>query len=165
MDQNRINSDNDEYSENAYYLRGKLIDTFNTMEKCIESFIVNYFMPNNSKMFDFQSIILDRLIFQSKKEVFFELMKQEQRKRGFIKRKNNAWPYSRLFKDITEMQDERNRFAHYYLAKPSILRDEVIVLIEFRDSVKLHRYNQIKYNDLIERVKSLVDEITNIGKI
>src|SRR6266481_2467816 len=90
-----------QYIENSYYYRGKLIDTFNLLEKSIEHLLMDYFTPNNDeKRVNFRFIILDRLTFQSKKDSLLALMNRYAESKGFIKTGSNSWPHSEVFKDI-----------------------------------------------------------------
>jgi hypothetical protein len=151
-----------QYSENAYYYRGKLIDTFNTLEKTIENYICGYFGISNSKVIEFCNVVLDRLTFESKKACFLSLMNAQSENKGFIKTKNNSWPNSKLFKQLNEAQDERNAFAHYYLSTPGKDNGTIISLIEYRDKGETHGYTQKEYDAILNRISKCTEEIFDL---
>ncbi len=151
-----------QYREDAYYYRGKLIDTFNSIEKNIEDYLVIHFEVVPHKRYDFQMIVLDRLNFQSKKECFATVVNNKALKNGFIKTNNNSYPHSNLFKDIQEAQDERNCFAHYYLVVPLEHNETIITLAEFRDSLKFHEYSMDEYQNLIYKMSDCIIAINKL---
>lgn len=144
-----------QYVEQAYYYRGKLIDTFNLLEKSIEHLLMDYFTPDNdNKRVDFRFIILDRLTFQSKKDSLLALMNRYAESKGFVKTGSNSWPHSEVFKGIQFAQDERNRFAHFFLIIPEAITDDIIVLAEMRDGKGFVNYDVKKYYDTITRIQN-----------
>lgn len=144
-----------QYIEKSYYYRGKLIDTFNLLEKSIEHLLMDYFTPNNNeKRIDFRFIILDRLTFQSKKDSLLALMNRYAESKGFVKTGSNSWPHSEVFKDIQFAQDERNKFAHYFLIVPETITDDYLILAEMRDGKGLINYDSKKYFDTVTRIQN-----------
>lgn len=144
-----------QYIEKSYYYRGRLIDTFNLLEKSIEHLLMDYFTPHNDEIrIDFRFIILDRLSFQSKKDSLLALMNRYAESKGFIKTGSNSWPHSEVFKDIQFAQDERNRFAHYFLIIPEVATDDFIILAEMRDGKGLINYDSKTYFDSLTRIQN-----------
>ncbi len=148
-----------EYIEKAHYYRRKFINEFNFLEKLIENYLIRHFQIIGPNAEDFANIILDRLTFQSKKESFYALMNKKVTNQGFKKTNNNSYPHGKLFKDITEIQDERNAFAHYDLMIPIDYSKICIVLAEFRDSEKRHEYTFKEFEDLILKIKNTTTEV------
>jgi hypothetical protein len=146
-----------EFTEKAFYYRGQFIDIFNQLEKTVEQYLILHFKAVNPD--EFQSVILDRLTFQSKKEAFITVLNNISTGNGFVKTGKNSWPNSNLFKILGEAQDKRNHFAHHYLYVPERKIDAVICLAEFRDNLKVKIYTAKMYNDLLDRIKSATREI------
>ena len=144
-----------QYIEQSYYYRGKLIDTFNLLEKSIEHLLMDYFTPTDIvKRIDFRFIILDRLTFQSKKDSLLALMNRYAESKGFVKTNSKPWPHSEVFKDIQFAQDERNKFAHYFLIIPETITDDFIILAEMRDGKGLIPYDSKKYFDTLTKIQA-----------
>ena len=139
-----------EYVEKAYYYRGKMIDTFNSLEKAIERYFMKHFEVKDDD--SFQAIILDRLTFQSKKDALSAILNEKSKNAGFLKTKNNAWPNSKIIKAISEAQEIRNYFAHYNLFVPKSETECIICLAEFRDSLTLKQYTLDQYNEILTKI-------------
>jgi hypothetical protein len=162
MNRNELIKWQKSYKENAFYYRGKLIDSFNTLEKTVENYLMGFFKLRQDIVNDFADIILDRLTFESKKGAFNAIMNRKAAEKGFVKTQNNSWPHSKLFKDLQECQDERNAFAHYYLLTPNSNDGTIITLTEFRDGAKNHGYTKDEYDDLIHKMNRLTSEIFDL---
>lgn len=154
-----------EYQQNAHYFRGSLIDCFNKLEKTIENYIAKHFGLKDNVFYEFHHVVLDRLTFESKKDILNKIMNDKAIANGFIKTGNNKWPHSKLFKDIQEVKDERNAFAHYYLLIPNEPNENVIVLAEFRDNPEAHHYTLKEFNGIIQKINEATRQIYKLYRV
>src|ERR1700761_274406 len=149
----------EEFIDNSYYYRGKLIDEFCHIEMELERYLVRYFLHTKPERRELKNLIFDRMTFDSKRTAFKAMLDKKAVENGFVKTKTNSYLHNNLINEIRLLNDQRNYFAHYYLAIPLNVTEYVIMLAEYRDSVKVHKYTFEKYNTIIERIKAVVKEI------
>ena len=154
--------DLEEYFYNASYYRGKLINDFCNLELAIERYLVRYFLDKTTERRELKNLILDRLTFEAKRTALKTMLDSYEEKRGFIKTKSNKYPQSDLLNEIRLLNDQRNYFAHYYLAIPVKEEKLVICLAEYRDFVKTHKYTEEKFNAIIERIQSATKQLYDL---
>jgi hypothetical protein len=165
MDEYELTQWRDNYKHDSYYYRGKLLDTFNALEKMIENYLVDYFWPGNQfKANQLQGIILDRLTFEAKRTSLRAILERRATDNGFVKTKNNSYPDSKFLDEIRLLNDERNYFAHYYLLTPSAPDGTIICLAEFRDQGRYIDYTEDQYNSIIYRMSDALIKILEMKK-
>ncbi len=152
----------------SYYYRGLMLNEFINLEKTIESVLSNHFFGYDPQTEftpgrqDFQSVILDRMTFEAKRASLKYLNEKRQIAKGFVKTKSNRFPNNELFNEIRLLNDERNRFAHYYLIKPQLNDKAVLGLAEFRDNSYLHTYTVDDINKILFKIVDVRSEIYNL---
>lgn len=153
-----------EFIENSCYYRGKLIDEFCNLELEIERYLVRYFLDDPDDRRALKNLILDRMTFEAKRTALKAMFDEQSIKNGFIKSNRNSYPNSDLLNEIRLLNDQRNYFAHYYLALPldDDCKNSVICLTEYRDGIKVHSYTEEKFESIIQRIKDAVLKIENI---
>ena len=137
--------------DNPHAYRGVFIGQFAELELAISSFLSLYFIPSGDNN-DLSSILIDRLTFESKRTAYKTVLDKIALKNGFIKAKNNKYPYSELLDEIRKLNEIRIQFAHYYLADADMDKGHVIKLIEFRNSGAIWVYSQEKFDSVFERL-------------
>lgn len=150
------------YQFKASYFRGKLIDEFCFLEFAIEKYLVRYFLDEPDARRRLKNLILDRLTFEAKRTALKAMLDEYEKKHGFIKTKNNTYPHAKLLDEIRLLNDQRNYFAHYYLAIPQEKPHLIICLAEYRDYVKTHDYTIEKFDSIIDRIKETVNKLNEL---
>lgn len=147
----------------SHEYRGYAINEFTKLEKALDQYILIYFIPHQNNMQSpMHEIILDRLTFESKRTAVKSILDKKSDDTGFIKTKNNSYPYGKLFDEVRKLIDLRNNFAHFLDAYDSAEPKSVITLIKFRDKTDIIRYEQSEFDDLIFRIKKTTEDVLNL---
>ena len=156
-----------QYRENGYYYRGKLIESFNMIESTLTAYLISYFLgnPNTPQANDFRNIILDRLTFEAKRTALRAILDKKENDKGFIKTKNKSYPHGKLLDEIRLLNDQRNYFAHYQLIIPFHPNDTIVTLAEFRDSLKFVEYDIERYNSILLRMSRMTIKLNEMFRL
>lgn len=130
-------------------LTGKIVSMALHIEDTLEFFISNYFIkPQNQKTFFFDNLILKKMNFEKKIEIFKEICKREK----FDKTKFNE-----VLSYISVVQKMRNNFAHQQViidpSKKEILignrKKSLLVQLDSEKTLKKVEENKKKALDII----------------
>ena len=160
---NKILNNPDEY-------RGYFISQFAELERSIDMFLADYFIPDDSNCAEeLIEILIDRITFESKRtalRVIFERQPETD-----IIRNKKVIPkgvYKKLLEEIRKSSVIRNYFAHYKTidfdksdAYYPIIKDKnvIIGLVQFRDSTTHITYTNAKFYEEIEKIGKCKDAI------
>lgn len=153
-----------QYFNNAHMLRGKFLNEYTFLEKAIEFCLISHFISDKDKQLMFVEIVLDRMTFEAKRTALKALLDRKATDNGFIKTKNNKYPFGKLFDEIRILNDQRNCFAHYHLVLPPIDSQEnyVIGLSQYRDKLNYLLYTQELFDKWIVRIKNAESDLSDI---
>jgi len=154
-------------SDNPHAYRGYFISKFTEVETAISAFLTLYFLKGSELSSDgLLTIVVDRLTFESKRAAYKAVLDDHSvNVDGFVKTKNNKWPYANLFDEIRQLNEVRIQYAHYLMDEDRFGEDNaVITLIEFRDSPKVHEYTQKEFDKLIEKIEKVENQINETYK-
>lgn len=152
-----------DYIDKAHYYRGYLVNTFTHLEKSLENCLVTHFISDKKLWNQFKSVILDRMNFESKRQSLKFLMEKASERRGFIKTKSNSYPDAKLLNEIRLLNDQRNYFAHYHLMFPETLTDQIICLLEYRDSTDIKTYTKSEYDKIVKRIHDVDQKLNRLN--
>ncbi|MCX2474082.1 hypothetical protein OQZ33_07050 [Pedobacter sp. MC2016-05] len=151
------------FTKKSHYYRGWIINEFAKLDKEIESFILEDLKIVELCGYEMQTIILDRLTFEAKRQSLRKLLEDKFRKAGFIKTNKKSYPCKTLINELTLLNDLRNMFAHYPSNNfaTNLNDDTVVSLTRYRDTFEYINYNLIEINQIIERIKQATKDIYN----
>jgi hypothetical protein len=163
MPENDYNDHLNWYFYKAAYFRGSLIDEFCHLEHTIEKYLVRYFFDESEKRRELKNLILDRLTFEAKRTALKAMLDEKEKEKGFIKTKSNKYAHTELISEIRLLNDQRNYFAHYYLAIPAKFPSNLVIcLAEYRDYVKTHDYTIEKYESILDRIEQAIRKLDTL---
>ncbi len=136
--------------------RGHIIDACSWLEKCIEVFILDFFVGKRGTKWDLmREVLLDRFNFDGKITTMEVLVKKSA---GSDFKKQ----YSKLFGELRSIKEQRNFFAHY--VQIARLNTDDISLVSLRDGAKTLNYTEKDLRTLFERIIKCSDAVSELNK-
>lgn len=159
--------DMEEYVASSHHYRGWVINEFATLEKQIEAFILEDLDILEVCGYEMQTIILDRLTFEAKRQSFKKLLEDKYTRSGFVKTNKKSYPFKSLIVELTALNDLRNMFAHYPLNNNyrSLKPDIVISLVRYRDQYNYVNFSGDEMNKIVERIHKAIEDIESYNGI
>ncbi|HTM99995.1 MAG TPA: hypothetical protein VL088_14665 [Pedobacter sp.] len=153
--------DIEEYIANSHHYRGWVINEFATLEKQIEAFILKDLQVMNLCGYEMQTVILDRLTFEAKRQSFKKLLEDKYLRSGFVKTNKKTFPFKPLIIELNLLNDLRNMFAHYPLNDNyrNLNKDTVISLTRYRDQYDHINFSGEEMDKIVERIQKAIIDI------
>lgn len=147
------------------YYRGEVIGEFANIELFIKACLSVYFLQGTEsvKSTEFNTVILDRMNFESLRQSLKTVCYNIGIKNGFKQTKTKKHPNSTLFEEINSLNAERNKFAHYYPVVPT-QKEYLFGLLQARDSIQYNYYSQDTIDSILKRMQNCSDELQEIFK-
>lgn len=154
------------YEERTYPIRGKIIAHFAMLEKNIESLLASEFSTDMSLKHKMQSIIFDRMTFESKRTALKTLLFNRAVLEGFVPSKKQSHPYKKLIESVVYLNTIRNQFAHFptIQATNKLEYSYAIGLMEYRDSSNFKWYTFEDIDQIISKIQSVKSELLSLIK-
>jgi len=159
------NYDLEDYIANSHHYRGWIINEFSKLEKEIELFIMDDLEILLICGFEFQTIILDRMTFESKRASLKKLLEEKSKKKGFKKTNKNSYPHKSLLDELVALNEIRNNFAHFPLKELFLNHDylyNAICLIKYRDDYQTINYKDNEIELIIERIHKSIEHLRSL---
>lgn len=154
--------------EAGYRYRGLILNEFVTLELALTDYITTYFLSDSNKLLKYEmtTIILDRLTFEHKRQSFKKIIDSIDLANGYVKTKSKPSLNKDFLNEIRKLIEIRNQFAHYFLIGVLTFDDigETLILAEFRDGMKPISYTKNDLYELVDRIKSAANKISEMKK-
>lgn len=137
------------YIDRAHYYRGKIISQFCFLEMTMSIIITESFTSNRELGNQMYHTMLERMSFENKRASFQSIIYERAVK--------NKKKYKPIFKELTELNELRNQFAHYPLI-PMIadwVKETGIGLVKFRDKPNVIRFKVEELEDILARINKM----------
>lgn len=159
--------DIEDYVANSHHYRGWVINEFATLEKQIEAFILEDLEVMSICGYEMQTVILDRLTFEAKRQSFKKLLEDKYLRAGFVKTNKKSFPFKPLIIELNLLNDLRNMFAHYPLNDNyRILKeDTVISLMRYRDNFDHISFSGEEMDRIVARIHKAIEDIKSYNGI
>jgi len=144
------------------YYRGLFISRFALLEMFIDTFICRYFELDDKKSKDLVFMLLNRMTFEAKRTTIKTILERHFEKKGFVKTKNNKWPFADVLNEIRLLNDHRICFAHYATNGGNSTEDNLIELVEYRDKMKTIIYSKVEYDKIIRRTSKVYAQLLGL---
>lgn len=142
------------YIDRAHYYRGKIISQFCFLEMTMSMIITESFISDRELGNQMYHTLLERMTFENKRASFQIII--------YGQAPENKLKYKHIFKELSELNDLRNQFAHYPLI-PMIADwdDETgIGLAKFRDKPNAIRFKVDELENILARINK-IDYVLN----
>lgn len=136
----------EKYIDRAHYYRGKIISQFCFLEMTMSMIITESFTSDRELGNQMYHTLLERMTFENKRASFQVII--------YGRAIENKTKYKHIFKELSELNEFRNQFAHYPLI-PTIADwdDETgIGLAKFRDKPNAIRFKIDELEDILARI-------------
>lgn len=154
------------YEERTYPIRGKIIAHFAMFEKNIEALLASEFSIDTVEKREMQSIIFDRMTFESKRTALKTILLKRAIAEGFEPSKKKGHPNKKLMEELIYLNSIRNQFAHYPTIQATNEREYnyAIGLAEYRDSPNFKWFTFDEIDLIITRIQSAKLEILGLDR-
>lgn len=154
------------WEERTYKYRGKIIAHFAFFEKALETFLAAEFSTIQKDRHKMQSIIFDRMTFESKRTSIRTVLLSREIDQGFTKTKSNSHPHKKLLEELTSLNALRNQFAHYPTIQATNEKEYsyAIGLMEYRDSPNFKWFTEREIEDIIKRIADAQKDILKLTR-
>lgn len=147
--------------DQAFYLRGKIINHTIILERVIDEYLTNYFCGEDEekrKVLMYSLFGTNRITLDSKRQLFEDIIKKD--KPDFVKKH----PY--LKKDLIYIAEQRNILAHYMLNSSDDginNHDSHIEFVNFKGERKIIRFEEKTQIDLISKIEKSIISINSLN--
>jgi len=152
MDKTVTEHELSEYLSYADRMRGAIISHTILLERNMDLFICRYFCPTEIKVFELMELLVsERVEFMKKTQTFVQILRKECNKNGEDFNKT----YPRISKDLQEICETRNDFAHKLLITPikSDIGKHVVILKKFKDDTEILSYTEQQIDDYLAKIE------------
>lgn len=136
----------EKYIDRAHYYRGKIISQFCFLEMTMSMIITESFVSDRKLGNQMYHTLLERMTFESKRASFQVII--------YGRSSENKTKYKHIFKELSELNDLRNQFAHYPLI-PTIAdwdQETGMALAKFRDNPNAIRFKVYELEYILDRI-------------
>lgn len=136
----------EKYVDRAHYYRGKIISQFCFLEMTMSMIITESFIEDRKLANEMYHTLLERMSFENKRASFQAII--------YERAAENKTKYRHIFKELSELNELRNQFAHYPLI-PAIAdwdKETGIGLAKFRDKPNPIRFKIDELEKILERI-------------
>lgn len=154
------------YEERTYPVRGKIIAHFAMFEKNIETLLAAEFSTDSPERQKMQSIVFDRMTFESKRTALKTVLLNRAIEEGFIPSKKKGHPNKNLMDELSYLNSVRNQFAHYptMQATNKLEYSYAIGLGDYRDNPTSEWFTFEEIDTIIQKIQSAKKEILKLTK-
>jgi len=139
----------EKYIERAHYYRGKIISQFCFLEMTMSMIITESFISDRELGNQMYHTLLERMTFENKRASFQVII--------YGRATENRIKYKHIFKELSELNDLRNQFAHYPLI-PTIAdwdQETGMGLAKFRDKPNAIRFKVDELEHILARINKM----------
>jgi hypothetical protein len=139
----------DTYIDSANYYRGRIINAFAFLEVTMSIIITESFTIDKDLGNQMYHTLLERMTFENKRASFQSIV--------YSRDLENRKKYAMIFKELSELNELRNQFAHYPMVPIIQEGDNTtgIVLIKFKDSPNTIRFTLEELETIIKRIEKI----------
>lgn len=137
------------YIDRAHYYRGKIISQFCFLEMTMSMIITESFTSDRELANQMYHTLLERMTFENKRASFQAII--------YGRAVENRTKYKLIFKELIELNELRNQFAHYPLI-PAIAdwdQETGMGLAKFRDKPNAIRFKVDELEYILARINKL----------
>jgi hypothetical protein len=137
------------YIDQAHYYRGKIISQFCFLEMTMSMIITESFVSDRELGNQMYHTLLERMTFENKRASFQFII--------YGRASGNKTKYKHIFKELSELNNLRNQFAHYPLI-PTIADWDMetgIGLAKFRDKPNAIRFRVDELENILARINKM----------
>ena len=137
------------YIDRAHYYRGKIISEFCFLEMTMSMIITESFIADRQLGNQMYHSLLERMPFENKRASLQAIL--------YGRAAENKTKYKLIFKELSELNELRNQFAHYPLI-PVIAdwdKETGMGLAKFRDQPNAIRFNVEQLENIVARINKL----------
>lgn len=139
----------EKYIDRAHYFRGKIISQFCFLEMTMSMIITESFTSDRELGNLMYHTLLERMTFENKRASFQIII--------YGRAAENKTKYKHIFKELSELNDLRNQFAHYPLI-PMIAdwdNETGMGLAKFRDKPNATRFKVDELEQILVRINQM----------
>lgn len=139
----------EKYIDRAHYYRGKIISQFCFLEMTMSMIITESFIADRELGNLMYHTLLERMTFENKRASFQAII--------YGRAAENKTKYKHIFKELSELNELRNQFAHYPLI-PTIAdwdKETGMGLAKFGDKPNAIRFKVDELEHILARINKM----------
>ncbi|MEJ5996237.1 hypothetical protein WG904_17540 [Pedobacter sp. Du54] len=137
------------YIDRAHFYRGKIISQFCFLEMTMSMIMTESFISDRELGNQMYQTMLERMTFENKRASFQAII--------YSRAPENKIKYKHIFRELSELNELRNQFAHYPLI-PTIAdwdNETGIGLAKFRDKPNAIKFKVDELDDILARINKI----------